>query len=188
MNLLQCSLLLTSNFNDDPLFQYSFRGTDTQRHRGMEAYFSAALDYCLSAGEIILAPGDAGLLAWIPGQYFPPHIDPFKMQGQPGYVQEGWDRLNTHEQTPETIISEMAKNYAYIWLLAVDFSVRGRGYGRWLLDTCAEQVREAGLEELWLSTENEQAIGFYEKAGFRQSASANAASGLSTYILSKKLI
>ncbi|MBU7576978.1 MAG: hypothetical protein KAF40_02860, partial [Flavihumibacter sp.] len=67
MNLLQCSLLLTSNFSDDPLFRYSFQGTDQQRHRGMEAYFNAALDYCLTEGEVILAPGNAGVLAWIPG-------------------------------------------------------------------------------------------------------------------------
>ena len=188
MNLLQCSLLLISNFSEDPLFRFSFQGTEQQRQRGMEAYFNAALDYCLTEGEIILAPGNAGLLAWIPGNCFPPHIDPFKMTGQPSYVLEAWERFNIHEQTPEALISELAKNFAYIWLLAVDFSVRGRGYGKWLLDTCAEQAREAGLQELWLSSENENSLGFYEKAGFTVAASAEAASGLTTYVLTKSIV
>lgn len=188
MNLLQCSLLLTSNFSEDPLFRFSFQGTEQQRQRGMEAYFNAALDYCLTEGEIILAPGNAGLLAWIPGNRFPPHIDPFKMTGQPAYVLEAWERFNLHEQTPETLISELATNYAYIWLLAVDFSVRGRGYGKWLLETCAEQAREAGLQELWLSSENESSLGFYEKAGFKVAASATAASGLTSFVLSKSIV
>ncbi len=188
MNLLQCTLLLTSNFNEDPLFRYSFQGTEAQRMRGMEAYFNAALDYCLTEGEIILAPGNAGVLAWIPGAAFPPQIDSFKMTGQPAYVLEAWERFHTHEQTPETLIQNLAKNFAYIWLLAVDFSVRGRGYGKWLLDSCSEQAREAGLEELWLSTENENSIGFYEKSGFRVAASGSSAAGLTTYILFKALV
>ncbi|KYP13725.1 GNAT family N-acetyltransferase [Flavihumibacter sp. CACIAM 22H1] len=188
MNLLQCTLLLTSNFNEDPLFQYSFRGTEAQRQRGMEAYFNAALDLCLAEGEIILAPGNAGVLAWIPGQAFPPQVDAFKMTGQPAYVLEAWDRFHLHEQTPEHLIQARARNFAYIWLLAVDFSVRGRGYGKWLLDSCAEQAREAGLEAIWLSTENEKSLGFYEKSGFQQAVSAVSAAGLTTYILTKPLL
>lgn len=189
MNLLQCSVLLTSNFSNDPLFEYSFRGTETQRHRGMEAYFSAALDYCLIAGELVLAPGNAGLLGWIPGSHFPPEIDSFKMIGQPGYVLEGWKRLHEHEATPEKLITQLSDNqhFAYIWLLAVDFSVRGRGYGKWLLDAASEQAREAKLTSLWLSTENPDNGKFYEKQGFVLKASEVAASGLPTFIYAKMI-
>lgn len=187
MNLLQASLLLTSNFSEDPLFVKSFQGTEAQRHRGMEAYFGAALDYCLESGEIIMAPGNSGLLAWIPGTLFPPQIDPFKMAGQPAYVREGWDRLHLHEHTPESLIQASAKNFAYIWLLAVDFSVRGRGYGKWLLETCAEQVKEAGLTELWLSTETPANCAFYEKMGFSQVAEQESALGLVTRVFRKTL-
>lgn len=187
MNLLQASLLLTSNFSNDPLFVHSFQGTTAQRHRGMEAYFSAALDFCLAEGEIILAPSNAGLLAWIPGTVFPPPIDPFKMAGQPAYVLEGWARLNQHEETPESIIHAEGRNYAYIWLLAVDFSVRGKGFGRWLVEACIDQAREAGMEEVWLSTENESSIPFYTSLGFMVIRSTPSAAGLFTYVFKKAL-
>lgn len=158
MNLMQCSLLLSSNFSEDPLFRYAFTGTSVQRHRGMEAYFGAALDYCLEFGEFIMAPGNTALLAWIPGTAFPPHI-----------------------------ISRDARHFGYIWLLAVDFSVRGRGLASQLLDSCFDQMREAAIQECWLSTENESNADFYTKKGFVLVATETAKSGLKTLVFKKEL-
>jgi ribosomal protein S18 acetylase RimI-like enzyme len=54
--------------------------------------------------------------------------------------------------------------------LYVDSSQHGRGLGRALLDACAEQARIAECDVLWLGVweKNENAIGFYERLGFRQ--------------------
>jgi ribosomal protein S18 acetylase RimI-like enzyme len=187
MNMLQSSLLLVSNFSDDPLFRFAFTGPETNRHRGMEAYFSAALDYCLQEGSIIIAPENRGLLAWIPGSAFPPHIDQTRIRNQPSYVQEAWERLNNHESTPETIIAANANSFAYCWLLTVDFSVRGKGYGRMLMENGFDQMREAGLKECWLSTENNCNNAFYELHGMELFESAAASSGLTSYIFRKSL-
>ena len=187
MNMLQSSLLLVSNFSEDPLFSFAFTGPDNNRHRGMEAYFSAALDYCLQEGSIIMAPENRGLLAWIPGSAFPPHIDSNRIRNQPSYVQEGWERLNLHEDTPESIISANAGSFGYCWLLTVDFSARGKGYGRMLMEHAFDQMRDADLKECWLSTENNNNNAFYESQGMEMFDSANAASGLTTYIFRKAL-
>ncbi|WP_332734136.1 GNAT family N-acetyltransferase [Flavihumibacter sp.] len=187
MNMMQCSLLLSSNFSEDPLFRYAFTGTPEQRHRGMEAYFGAALDYCLEFGELIMAPGNTALLAWIPGTAFPPHIDDNRISSQPMYVVEAWRKINMHEETPEAIISRDARHFGYIWLLAVDFSVRGRGLASQLLDSCFDQMREAAIQECWLSTENESNAGFYTKKGFVLVVSETAKSGVKTFVFKKEL-
>ncbi len=187
MNLKQCSLLLSSNFSEDPLFRYAFTGTTAQRYRGMEAYFSAALDYCLEFGELTMAPGNSALLAWIPGTAFPAHIDDNRISSQPPYVGEAWRKFNLHEETPENIIDKNARNFGYLWILAVDFSVRERGLASQLLYSCFDQMREAGLDECWLSTENESNISFYTKKGFVLVASAIAKSGLKTFVFKKEL-
>ncbi len=187
MNLMQCSLLLSSNFYADPLFEYAFRGTPAQRNRALEAYFSAALDACLATGELVLAPGNVGLAGWIPGTAFPPHIDDNRISNQPSYVAEGWSRFNMHEITPESIIQTNAQEFAYLWLLAVDFSARGRGVAGQLLETSLDQMKEGGFRECWLSTENPANRAFYEKYGFTLFQEALAESGLRSLVFRKLL-
>lgn len=148
----------------------------------MEAYFSAALEYCLLEGSLIIAPGNLGLMAWVPEAAFPPVIESIRITNQPAYVTEGWHRLNRHEHTPEKIIGDNARSFAYCWLLAVDFSARGKGYGKMLMQSGFDQMREAGLTECWLSTENQQNCGIYENLGMELFASAVADSGLTTYV------
>ena len=53
--------------------------------------------------------------------------------------------------------------------LYVDSDQYGLGVGRALLDACAEQARQADCDVLWLGVweKNPNAIGFYERLGFR---------------------
>jgi ribosomal protein S18 acetylase RimI-like enzyme len=54
--------------------------------------------------------------------------------------------------------------------LYVDSSQHGRGLGRALLDACADHARKADCDVLWLGVweKNPNAIGFYERLGFRK--------------------
>ena len=54
--------------------------------------------------------------------------------------------------------------------LYVDSDQHGRGVGRALLAACVERARQAGCDVLWLGVweRNPNAIGFYERLGFRQ--------------------
>lgn len=54
--------------------------------------------------------------------------------------------------------------------LYVDSDQQGRGLGRALLDACADLARKAGCDVLWLGVweNNSNALGFYERLGFRR--------------------
>ena len=185
MNLMQCSLLLASNFSDDPVFRYAFRGTESQRHRAMESYFSAQLEYCLAEGNILLAPGNAGLAAWIPEKAFPPAIDQNRIGSQPDYVVTGWQKLVRHQLAALDVVKENGKQFGFCQVLAVDFSIRRRGYGQWLMESCLEQMAEAGLKECWLVTENESNQPFLENLGFKKFTTLHQPGGPVSFVCSK---
>ncbi|MBC6492771.1 GNAT family N-acetyltransferase [Flavihumibacter stibioxidans] len=187
MNLMQCSLLLSSNFSDDPLFRYAFQGTDDQRHRAMDAYFAAALEFCLAEGNIILAPGNTGLVAWIPGTAFPPAFDQNRISSQPSYAIAGWEQLNRQQMAAFDVIRENAVKFGFCYLLAVDFSVRRRGYARMLMDACFDQMAEAGLEECWLITENEANLAILESMGFEKFTTLHQPGAPLSYICRKAI-
>jgi ribosomal protein S18 acetylase RimI-like enzyme len=52
----------------------------------------------------------------------------------------------------------------------VDSGEHGRGLGRALVDACADHARKTGCEVLWLGVweKNPNAIGFYERLGFKK--------------------
>jgi ribosomal protein S18 acetylase RimI-like enzyme len=54
--------------------------------------------------------------------------------------------------------------------LYVDSGQQGRGLGRALLDACAAHARKGDCDVLWLGVweKNSNAIGFYERLGFRK--------------------
>ena len=56
-----------------------------------------------------------------------------------------------------------------------------------LMEHAFDQMRDADLKECWLSTENNNNNAFYESQGMEMFDSANAASGLTTYIFRKAL-
>ena len=63
-----------------------------------------------------------------------------------------------------------ARRPAELNQLYVDSSQHGRGLGRALLDACADRARAEGCDVLWLGVweRNPNAIGFYERLGFRK--------------------
>lgn len=187
MNLMQCSLLLASNFSDDPIFRFAFQGTDGQRHRAMDAYFGAQLEYCLTEGNIILAPGNTGLAAWIPEKAFPPTIDQNRISSQPAYVVAGWREINHQQLAAFDIIRENGRRFGFCLLLAVDFSVRRKGYARMLVDACLEQMVEAGLQECWLVTENEANLPILESLGFEKFTTLHQPGGPLSFVCRKSI-
>lgn len=58
-------------------------------------------------------------------------------------------------------------------------SARGKGIGKQLLEKCFESARQLGYSQLYLETfpELAQAVGMYEKAGFKALAAALGNSG-----------
>ena len=68
----------------------------------------------------------------------------------------------------------------------------GKGYGNQLMQACLEMARERGCDTVWLGVweENERAIRFYEKCGFKQVGTHSFLLGSDQqidYIMEKKL-
>lgn len=66
-------------------------------------------------------------------------------------------------------VVEKDKDTAYLLELMVEESTRGKGYGKMLLAACENWTAERELCCLWtsLSSQNESAFRFYQKAGFQ---------------------
>jgi ribosomal protein S18 acetylase RimI-like enzyme len=62
-----------------------------------------------------------------------------------------------------------AKNTVENVRFYVDTAFHGRGVASALMNTCIEQAREWGCDQLWLGVwdKNARAIAFYKKSGFR---------------------
>lgn len=58
---------------------------------------------------------------------------------------------------------------AYIYSIAIDESLRGQGYGRAVMEACAEQARTLGAVTVGLHVfaQNEAACRLYESLGYR---------------------
>jgi len=72
-------------------------------------------------------------------------------------------------ETSDQASDEVAYTYAYVQDLAVTASHRGQGLGSRLLAVAEDLARTAGVRWIRLSVlaQNSNAIGVYDKAGFR---------------------
>lgn len=187
MNLMQTTLLLVSNYADDPLFSDVFTGTRVQQQRGMEAYFSAALDCCLEKGSLVIAPGNAGLAAWLPNGAFPPVIEENVIRNQPPYVVKGWEKLRIIESVAWDQLASYEGDFGFLWLWTVDFSVRGRGYGKMLLEEALEQMKAEGLKCCRLMNANIHNDPILSKMGFRELTTIHYQNGPGVRLVEKQL-
>ena len=66
-------------------------------------------------------------------------------------------------------IMSVAAGEAHLLNIALSDAVRGRGYGRYLLEYLADVAREAGAESMYLEVRpsNTAALKLYERMGFK---------------------
>lgn len=75
-------------------------------------------------------------------------------------------------QTPDEeavggVIGETHWDWLYVNLMWVREDLRGRGYGRRLLELAEDEARERGAKNAYLDTFSFQAPGFYKKQGYQ---------------------
>ncbi len=60
-------------------------------------------------------------------------------------------------------------NYGWLWidLLWVSEELRGQGYGRKLMTDIEEEAKKGGCRNAYLNSFSFQAVGFYQKLGYR---------------------
>jgi GNAT superfamily N-acetyltransferase len=170
---LEVAKILSEAFIEYPLILHAFEGlSDADRLVKLNALYGSCASACEKFGGVILDDKKQGALIWLDGKNFPLGlmkeiqtdmiILPFKL-GIKSTLRlinhdseiEGWIRKNT------------SRNIGYIWCLGVDKDLRGKGIARQLIMKSIDQMKEKGITEFWLKTEDSKNVLIYEKIGFK---------------------
>jgi hypothetical protein len=164
--------ILANAFLNYPLMHYAFEGRSEQQRL---ALINRLFDKCVSAadiyGKVILTPDNLGAVIWLPGKHFQltllheirsgMALIPFQVGIKPTL------RLMNHDAQAEGWVRKnAAETMGYIWNIGVLPQAQGKGYSRLLVDQSMEQMRNLGLTECWLKTEDSKNVTIYQKLGF----------------------
>ncbi|MGD1937545.1 MAG: GNAT family N-acetyltransferase [Cyanophyceae cyanobacterium] len=126
-------------------------------------------------GKVIATPDGGGVLAWVPGEFFPNTanlLDIFRSGalGLPlSLGPAAFKRLVDHDDVCEqALLRHASQNFAYLWAIGVHPDRAGQGLGKKMIHAALEQMRQQGYSTCWLRTENPKNVGLYEYLGFQQ--------------------
>ena len=166
------SRILADAFLHYPLMKYAFEGhTEKERAALILKLHSACVSAAHIYGSLITTPDKLGAVIWLPGKNFTLTLSQEIRSGMwtlPFLLgQKAIMRLINHDSESEGWIKKHAgRNMGYIWCIGVSVQARGRGYSRVLIDQCIDQMRQQGLKECWLKTEDPKNVSIYEKLDF----------------------
>jgi len=164
--------VIANAFLHYPLMLYAFEGrTEGQRARLLDKLYSRCVAAADMYGGVLVTPDKQGAVIWLTGKNFtltlPKEIRsgmwtiPFQLGAKATL------RLMNHDAESEGWIKKHAgPNMGYIWCIGVSPEARGKGYSRLLIDQSMEQMRQLGLTECWLKTEDPKNVTIYQKLGF----------------------
>jgi hypothetical protein len=150
------SRVLAGAFLHYPLMKFAFEGhTEEERAAMLLKLYTGCVSAAKIYGGIHTTPDDLGAVIWLPGRSFPLTLS---MEIRSGMwtlpVQLGQKatlRLMNHDRESEGWIKKNAgRNMGYIWCIGV----------------AIEQMRQMGLKECWLKTEDPKNVTIYQKLGF----------------------
>ena len=169
----QASKILTKAFYKDPMFRYL--GIETEKRSQINAdalkwFCDLSLRNCLPYNRVYVTQGDIkGVAVWIPPGKSEMTIWQFIKMLLALPWKCGWHRLGRCLSLFYTLDrrhqQEMTEPHWILNLLAVAPAYQGQGIGSLLLQPVLEQADREGIP-CYLSTFNEQAVGFYKKHGF----------------------
>ncbi|MEO1622716.1 MAG: GNAT family N-acetyltransferase [Cyanobacteria bacterium J06632_3] len=163
---------LAAAFVQDPFMSYVIP-CDKTREQKLARLFAAVLRCCDRYGGIAVSQKGEGAITWISGKHFPLSV---LSQIQSGLIWtpitlgfSAFDRLLAHDAYCEHQVADRApEGFAYLWVLGVRPSARGRGLAKKLVLSALNQMKEAGHSVCWLRTDSEKNLLFYEHLGFTQ--------------------
>jgi ribosomal protein S18 acetylase RimI-like enzyme len=168
----EAAAVLKDAFSRDPLWNRLFAG-EPGRERKLQDFFEVPVLYCLRYGRVY-APSAAleGIAAWLPGERADMRIGGFLRSGA---LRAGLRLGLSFGRRLERIFAGAirdrrehmrGKRYLYLLVLGVRTAQQGRGFGGLLLRSLIEGSERQGLH-LYLETETERNLRFYERFGFR---------------------
>ena len=170
-DLPQAVSCLKDAFADDPLWAEVFRH-DPQKDESLNGFFACPLLYGLKYGKVYATSPDIEAVAvWVPGKLADMSFLRMIRCGAMAYgVKMGKETLRRLSITNKQISPDRRRlmqgtPYIYLTIIGVSPAAQGKGLGSRLLNEIKAECDAQGLH-LYLETETEQNVRFYEKHGF----------------------
>lgn len=167
-----CVHSLRSAFSDDPLWNLVFKH-DRNQDKALNAFFKIPLLYAHTYGHIYTSsPLCEGVIVWVPHEKsFMGFFDMLRCGALSLGSSFGTSTMKNLSLLSKKIEPDRkrlmaGKKYNYLMLLGVTQEAQGRGYGGLLLE---ELKRQSDQQQryIYLETESEDTVSFYEKHGFK---------------------
>lgn len=184
--------IFSDAFQHYPLMKYAFEGnTEEKKEKGLHALYTHCAKAAQRYGGMLLTDDGQGALIWLPSQNYQLGLwrefvsgmvaIPFKLGLKPTL------RLMNHDAEPEGWIRKNASNeMGYIWVVGVLAGTRGKGYSRQLIEKAITDMKQQGLTEFWLKTEDPQNVLIYQKLGFEVVQEMTVkSSGLKSWVMKR---
>ena len=167
--------LLTSAFLNDPVMNWLVQ-SGPKRASGLSALFSVVLHKrAIPAGEVWMSDDGSACTVWVPPGLPPGPVGTIEqLKSLPLYIKVfGLRRLGRGAAIAEALQkAHPRENHFYLYFMAVDPALQGRGLGASILGATLARIDEIGLPA-YLENSNPRNTRLYERAGFvaRQSIS-----------------
>jgi len=168
-DISQAAAVLADAFQHDPIWNKVLAESQIDQKRGV---FEVPIRYCLRYGEVYATSENLeGIITWVPGDLadmtiwrlirsgaiWPGLKVAVRLASKLGRVSKPFqaDRKENMQDSP----------FIYLLVLGVASEFQGQGFGGKLLSVLIAESERAGIP-LYLETETESNVRWYEKSGF----------------------
>lgn len=162
---------LKDAFRDDPLWTEVFRD-DPDREDSLTSFYTIPLLYGMKFGKAYATSSAVeGVAVWLPQKYANLNMWGMLRSGALKYgAKMGKETIHnltivSNKLGPDRKELLKGKPYQYLIIIGVSSAVQGQGYGSKLMEAMKEECDRNG-QYLYLETEKEENIAFYEEHGF----------------------
>jgi len=162
---------LKDAFAEDPLWAEVFKH-DPNKEQALNGFFACPLLYGLKYGKVYATSADIESAAvWVPGKLADMSFLRMLLSGAMSFGakmgRESMRRLSITAKQMGPDRRRLMKNtpFVYLMIIGVSSAAQRKGLGSRLLNVIKDECDAQGLH-LYLETETEQNVRFYEKHGF----------------------
>lgn len=163
---------LKNAFALDPLWAAVFT-EGPKKDTSLTGFFTCPVLYGVKYGKVYApSPALEGVAVWLPGKYA--NMTPLRMilcGALPYGAKMGSEHIRFFSAFGKRLEREKkrllaGKPYAYLSVIGIEQSAQGKGYGSRLVNAIKQECDRDGTV-LYLETETEENVRFYEKHGLR---------------------
>jgi ribosomal protein S18 acetylase RimI-like enzyme len=164
------SAIFGAAFENDPLIKF-VEPNEQKRAQIAPFLYGTVLKYCQLFGQVDVTTDGMAAAAWLaPNHCFPSILRELRAGMGMLPIKCGLGAFNRLQEF-DILSKKMRRKFAppthwYLWGIAVDPSMQGKGLARALLNSVIQKADRAG-ETIYLETQNPNNVVVYERFGFR---------------------